>query len=112
MRTPHSGSVGWSSLGKAVWDCDEILHDILNSEKPPRADYKEMAELTVIVLGETPQRGIHWSRPGAIHQARGMVRNLYSMKMLMFCDQLEYDEETVTNLERLNIFLALFHTPV
>ncbi|KAK8396598.1 hypothetical protein O3P69_004938 [Scylla paramamosain] len=82
-----------------------------SQQKPPRADYKEMAELTVIVLGRTPPRGIHWSRPGAIHQARGMARNLYSMKMLMFCDQLKYDEETVTKLERLNIFLALFYTP-
>ncbi len=91
-------------------DCEEILHDILTSKKPPRADYKEMAELTVIVLGGTPPHGIHWSRPGAIHQARWMARNFYSMKMLMFCDQLEYDAEIVAKLERLNIFLALFYT--
>ncbi|XP_076052291.1 uncharacterized protein LOC143031837 [Oratosquilla oratoria] len=30
--------------------------------------------------------------------------------MLMFCDQLEYDEETVAKLERLTFFLALFCT--
>ncbi|KAK8384675.1 hypothetical protein O3P69_014328 [Scylla paramamosain] len=93
-------------------DCEEILHDILTSEKPPRADYKKMAELTVIALGGTLSRGIHWSRPGTIHQTRWMARNLYSMKMLVFCDQLEYDEETVAKMERLNIFLALFYTPL
>ncbi|KAG0727483.1 hypothetical protein GWK47_003996 [Chionoecetes opilio] len=71
-----------------------------------------MAELTLIVLGDTPPRGIHWSRPGAIHQARWMARNLYSMKMFMFAEQLEYDEETVVKLERLNLFLGLFYTPM
>ncbi|KAG0714201.1 hypothetical protein GWK47_014569 [Chionoecetes opilio] len=65
-----------------------------------------MAELTLIVLGDTPPRGIHWSRPGAIHQARWMARNPYSMKMFMFAEQLEYDEETVLKLERLNLFLG------
>ncbi|KAG0728789.1 hypothetical protein GWK47_031788 [Chionoecetes opilio] len=71
-----------------------------------------MAELTLIVLGDTPPRGIHWSRPGAIHQVRWMVRNLYSMKMFMFAEQLEYDEATVVKLERLNLFLGLFYTPM
>lgn len=59
---------------------------------------------------EAHPREIHWSVPGAIHQTRWMARNLYSMKMLMSCDQLEYDEEAVAKLERLKIFLALFYT--
>ncbi|KAG0699479.1 hypothetical protein GWK47_002954 [Chionoecetes opilio] len=99
-------------LNKKKKECKEILQEILRSEKPPRADYREMAELTLIVLGDTPPRGIHWSRPGAIHQARWMARNLYSMKMFMFAEQLEYDEETVVKLERLNLFLGLFYTPM
>ncbi|KAG0712250.1 hypothetical protein GWK47_018903 [Chionoecetes opilio] len=41
-----------------------------------------------------------------------MARNLYSMKMFMFAEQLEYDEETVVRLERLNLFLGLFYTPM
>ncbi|KAG0720400.1 hypothetical protein GWK47_048588 [Chionoecetes opilio] len=66
-------------VNKKKKECKEILQEILRSEKPPRADYREMAELTLIVLGDTPPRGIHWSRPGAIHQgARWMARNLYS----------------------------------
>lgn len=39
-----------------------------------------------------------------------MARNLYSMKMFIFAEQLEYDKETVANLERLNLFLRLFYT--
>ncbi|KAK8405417.1 hypothetical protein O3P69_001753 [Scylla paramamosain] len=97
--TPKTLMIRSKWLREKKRDCEEILHDILMSEKPPIANYKEMAELTVIVLGGTPPHGIHWSQSGAIHQARWMARNLYSMKMLMFCDQLEYDEETVAKLE-------------
>ncbi|XP_076064399.1 uncharacterized protein LOC143038754 [Oratosquilla oratoria] len=110
--TPKTLLIRTKWLRENKSDCEEILHDILISEKPPRVDYKEMAELTVIVLGGTPPHRIHWSGPGTIHQARWMTRNLYSMKMLMFCDHLEYDEETVAKLERLNIFLGLFYTPM
>ena len=79
-----------------------MLQEIPRSEKPPRADYREMAELTMI---------IHWSHPGAIHQAMiRMAGNLYSMKMFMFAELLEYDKETVLKLERLNLSLWLFYT--
>ncbi|KAG0726856.1 hypothetical protein GWK47_035767 [Chionoecetes opilio] len=105
---PTTLSIRQKWLNKKKKECKEILR----SEKPPRADYREMAELTLIVLGDTPPRGIHWSRPGAIHQARWMARNLYYMKMFMFAEQLEYDEETVVKLERLNLFLGLFYTPM
>ncbi|KAG0716303.1 hypothetical protein GWK47_010000 [Chionoecetes opilio] len=71
-----------------------------------------MAELTLIVLGDTPPAESPGVVPGAIHQARWMARNLYSMKMFMFAEQLEYDEETVVKLERLNLFLGLFYTPM
>ncbi|KAG0717582.1 hypothetical protein GWK47_054119 [Chionoecetes opilio] len=111
-RQPYNPVHQTKWLNKKKKECKEILQRILRSEKPPRADYREMAELTLIVLGDTPPRGIHWSRPGAIHQARWMARNLYSMKMFMFAEQLEYDEETVVKLERLNLFLGLFYTPM
>ncbi|GBM17727.1 hypothetical protein AVEN_56041-1 [Araneus ventricosus] len=36
----------------------------------PRADYRECAELMLILLGETPERGIQWLKPGTAHHAR------------------------------------------
>jgi hypothetical protein len=90
---------------------EETLVQILASQNTPRADYREIAELTVIVLGGIPPRGIHWSRPGAIHQARWMARNIYSMKMFMFAGHLEYSVQTQSKLARMNTFLALFYTP-
>jgi hypothetical protein len=76
-------------------------------EASPRADYREVAELCLILLGEEPPRGIHWAKPGAIHQARWMVRDIYSIKMLLFSKELQYNKDT---LERMNKFLALFYT--
>ncbi|KAG0717600.1 hypothetical protein GWK47_054094 [Chionoecetes opilio] len=71
-----------------------------------------MAELTLIVLGDTPPRGIHWESSWSHSSGQVDARNLYSMKMFMFAEQLEYDEETVVKLERLNLFLGLFYTPM
>ena len=90
---------------------EEILEKVLSSDNIPRADYREVAELAIIVLGKTPPRGIHWSRPGAIHQARWMARNIYAMKMFLFSDAMNYDVVTQMKLERLNTFLALFYSP-
>ena len=79
-------------------------------EASPRANYREVAELCLILLGEEPPRGIHWAKPGAIHQARWMARNIYCMKMLMFSKELKYNKDTIFKLERMNKFLALFYT--
>ena len=84
---------------------------ILRSKKPPRADHREMS-LTVMIFGCMPPRCIYWGHPGAIYQASWIARNLHSIKMFIFADQLEYDEETVLKLEYLNHFLELFYIPL
>lgn len=109
-KTPRTLKIEISWLQELKKNAQVILQGYLNSEKPPRADYREMAELSLIILGKVPPRGIHWSRPGAIHQARWMARNIYSLKMFMFSRQMDYDEETQEKLERINIFLSLFYT--
>ena len=35
-----------------------------------RDDYKECAELTLILLGEIPPKCIHWMKPGAFYHER------------------------------------------
>ena len=91
----------------------ENLKMLLNSKESsvfPRDDYRECAENNLIVLGETPPRGTHFLKPGAIHQARWMACNIYAGKMFMFSKAMKYDKETVIKLERINRFLALFYT--
>ena len=75
----------------------------------PRDDYRESAELMLILLGETPERGNHWMRPGAAHHARWMPSILYPAKMYAFSAQTAYDDNTIQKLERMNKFNALFY---
>ena len=50
----------------------------------PRDDYRECAELMLMLLGTTPIRGAHWLKPGAAHHARWMPSILYPAKMFPF----------------------------
>ncbi|KAG7171644.1 hypothetical protein Hamer_G014784 [Homarus americanus] len=54
-----------------------------------REDYREAAELTLLVLGVNPPRGTHFLRPGACHHARWMAKIIYYLKIYMFSHQLE-----------------------
>lgn len=51
-----------------------------------RDDYRELLELTLMFLGEVPERGVSFRKPGAIHRARFMARLIYSLKIFMFRD--------------------------
>ena len=71
------------------------LRAILEREQEylAQADYREVAELTMMVLGNAPLRnGFQFSYPGAISQASWMDVNIYTLKMFMFQDQLDYSE--------------------
>ena len=111
----------WPSLDKGSYDVLDIeklspwlqerrvaalqdLRSILQRapEFLPRDDYRELAELSMLVLGETPPRGVHISIPRALHNARFMARMIYSTKMYLFRAQLMYQEETVNLLEKKN----------
>jgi len=46
-----------------------------------RDDYREFIELAVIMLGSTPQRGIHFMAPVAMHHVRWMSKVIYSLKV-------------------------------
>ena len=91
--------------------CD--LRAILEREQEylPRSDYREVAELTMMVLGEAPPRkGFQFSYPGAISQARWMAVNIYTLKMFMFQDQLGYSDEVREKLLRAVMYIALIYT--
>lgn len=94
-----------------IRDLTNILtNNSIYSKKIPRDDYCECAENTLALLGETPPRGMHLMKPGAIHQARWMACNIYASKMFMFQSQMTYDEEIIRKLNRMNTFLSLFYT--
>ena len=52
-----------------------------------RDDYREFLELSLIFLGDSPPRGIHFMAPGAMHFARWMSKVIYSLKVWLFHGQ-------------------------
>jgi hypothetical protein len=74
-----------------------------------RDDYRECAELMLMILGERPERGLRWLKPGAFHHARWMPSILYPAKMYAFSAQAGYDTNMVQKLEALCTFNALFY---
>ncbi|KAG7170763.1 hypothetical protein Hamer_G021698 [Homarus americanus] len=76
-----------------------------------REDYREAAELTLLVLGVNPPRGTHFLRPGACHHARWMAKIIYYLKIYMFSHQLELSSGLCFKLQRMAIFVSLLYTP-
>ena len=86
---------------------DYLQKTNMKGEMAARDDYKELAECSLMIIGEVPPSGkISWKKAGACHKARFMAFAIYSMKALAFCDQLDLDEETVDSLRRLCKFLV------
>jgi hypothetical protein len=95
-----------------------ILGCLLKSENgtiscvaTPRDDYRECGENALIILGPTPLRGIHFLKPGAVHQARWISSNIYAGKMFMFSRAMRNDDGFIMKLKRMNTFLPLLYTP-
>ena len=74
----------------APWKDNVIKFALAQLNKfQPHDDYCELLELSIIFLGGTPERGIRFRYPGAIHRARWMARAIYSIKMWLFRKQYE-----------------------
>lgn len=77
----------------------------------PRCDYRECAELMMILLGAVPPRGVRWYKPGGLHSARWMSTILYSAKIYAFSEQLEMDDGDLDLYSRFLMFTSLYYVP-
>ena len=59
------------------------------------------------LLGEVPDRGVHWCKPGAFHHARWMLSVIYAAKMYLFRDSIGYHEEITVKLRDIYLFNGL-----
>ena len=76
----------------------------LKERKDLRDDYREFIELSLIFMGVTPPRGIHFMAPGPMHRARWMSKVLYSLKVWMFHQQFKLTDKENNNLLQMCIF--------
>ena len=75
----------------------------------PRDDYQEFLELTIIILGEVPKRGIHFVAPGALHRARWMAKAIYCLKIWLFRNQFTLTRTEVNGIKSLNSWLVRYY---
>ena len=77
-----------------------------------RDDYQELVELTLLVLGQTPQE-IHWRASGAIRHARWIAKLLYAIKIYLFrgqTDVFKLTKKKETAIEHFVHFGAMLYT--
>ncbi|KAG0698746.1 hypothetical protein GWK47_025984 [Chionoecetes opilio] len=87
-RTPWSSSPPKTlpaAEGRTHWALSE--EGLMSKKNPPREDYEELLRLSYLFLGgEGPAKPFR--RPGALHQARGMAKAIYCLKLQMLKSQL------------------------
>lgn len=74
-----------------------------------RDDYRECAELMLILLDQNPPHGVHWLQPAAYYHARWLSCVLYTAKMYAFSAHMKYDDTKIDNLRRICTFNALLY---
>lgn len=81
----------------------------LAGEKLVRDDYREFLELSIIFLGGSPQRGIHFMAPGPMHHARWMSKVIYSLKVWMFRSQFRLTAFEEKGLLQMCLFAVILY---
>ncbi|KAL1378520.1 hypothetical protein pipiens_015530 [Culex pipiens pipiens] len=90
---------------------DTVISYLKSANTFTRDDYKELLELTLVVLGETPEK-FTFKKPGPIHHARWMAKMLYAIKIYLLREQgclFELTREEVKQLKRFVRFGTLLY---
>lgn len=66
--------------------------EVYLEKKMPRADYKELLELSLLFLGHNKSL-IKFRKPGAMHHARWMSKAIYCLKMFLFRESFSLGEK-------------------
>ena len=95
------------NMAKSLGDINGDITDFIKTkllEVQPRNDYRKLLELSLIVLGGIPIRGIRFTAPGAMHQARWMSKVIYSMKIWLFRSQFKLTTKELKGITEVVIF--------
>jgi hypothetical protein len=88
-------------------EATNMLSQALNMNFP-RDDYKEMIELSLLVLGvELPN--YNFKLPGANHRARWMARVIYSLKIYLFRKQFRLKPGIGKKIKEISLFFCLLY---
>lgn len=88
----------------------EVIQSLKNIKKSEyiRKDYQELADLTLIVLGE-PHNNYLFKSPGGLSNARWMAKAIYGLKCFIFQKELDLDQKQIEKLEVFVKFITLVY---
>ncbi|KAG0710556.1 hypothetical protein GWK47_022574 [Chionoecetes opilio] len=104
---PLANQASSKPLDDPVDGADKIIatcHALLK-EKQPRDDYREMVQLTIIVLGGEVEANIR--KPGAYHRARWMAKVIYTLKITLFREEFALTKHEKRELIRFTTFIEI-----
>ena len=103
---PLTNQASPKPLDDPVDGADKIIatcHALLKKQQP-RDDYREMVQLTILVLGGEVEANIR--KPGAYHRARWMAKVIYTLKITLFREQFALTEREKRALIRFTTFIV------
>jgi hypothetical protein len=96
-------------MKKLSEEAEKVFISSLESEFP-RDDYRELVELSLMVLGSHPNaENYTFKFPGANHRARWMARIIYCLKMYLFSEELDMSPDTKSQFKRITLFFVLIY---
>jgi hypothetical protein len=91
-------------------DVLSFLDELLTSSNAfPRDDYRELAELCMILLGSPLTSNLTFKKCGACHHARWMSKIVYCFKIYLFRFEYQLPRKDEKKLKRLCLFYALVY---
>ncbi|GBN12166.1 hypothetical protein AVEN_269035-1 [Araneus ventricosus] len=74
-----------------------------------RDDYRELIELSIVFLSGDAEKKFKIKLPGAMHQARWMAREIYSLKLSLFSSQLKLNTKDKEALLDVYLFIVIIY---
>src|ERR1051325_12227312 len=104
---------------RSVNDLIQFAEGCLTSIQP-RDDYHELLQLWIVILGNVQPGGqmISFRQPGALHRARWMAKQIYTIKIYLFHEQFSLTARELKGLLDFILFIvqvylkAWFQAPV
>lgn len=75
----------------------------------PRDDYRELLELSIMFLGDVPEKGVSFKAPGGMHRARWMAKAIYSLKIYLFRGQFNITKREEHGIRDICIFTVVIY---
>jgi hypothetical protein len=96
-------------LKKAKQNSIDFLKNAIESNNFLRDDYRELADLSLVVLGEKPRENFTFKICGVCHHARWMMKIIYVFKIFLFRTQFPLKPKEEADLKELSMFFALVY---